>query len=496
LALLAVGLAVAACGEQARYTCVTSSQCVLGGETGICEADGHCSFTDSDCESGRRYEAQAGDGFGGACVGAVIACGDLNGACCDTGEACGDNLFCEGGTCQQCVVDVAMGADHGCFVKHDGTVWCSGENDDGELGNGAYANEDVATAVQVRTAAGPLTDVVSATAGNNFTCALKSDGTLWCWGENRNCADDITGVGGGQLGNNTDVANSNVAVQVQREDGQPFNNIVEVTADYCRACARDSAGGVWCWGQNAYGSLGEGNTAPFFKRAVPVRTSMGGAPVTGVAELSSNGQHACYRTTSNEIWCWGANFAAQIGNDDFGRNDRHVPVQVFNGNTIAAGRAHTCATQADGTAWCWGSNRHGRLGNGEGDRDADGELDALAPEPVLAMANSILPLQGVARVFAAAVSCALMQNKDLLCWGVNVYGQTGTGAGTYLPAPVLMSDGKPFKNVERVEASFHHTCAWTTDGTLWCWGRNSEGQYADGTFLNRGSPTPIRLTCP
>jgi alpha-tubulin suppressor-like RCC1 family protein len=489
-------IVLTACGEQARYTCVTSSQCVLAGDEGTCEPDGHCAFPDPACDSGRRYEAQAGDGFGGVCVGAIIPCGTLGGTCCATGATCGENLFCDTGMCQQCVTDVALGGEHSCYLKYDGTVWCSGENEDGELGNGTVVDQTFSMVSQVRDAAGPITNVIAVSSGNNYTCAIRSDNTLWCWGANDNCADESSGLGGGQLGNNSNAVNSPVAVQVQRADGQPFNNVVEVVADYCRACARDSTGGVWCWGQNAYGGLGEGNTAPFFKRAVPVRSSMGGPPVTGVAELSSNGHHACYRTTSNQVYCWGANYSGQLGNDDFGRNERSIPEHVFDGNGVAAGRAHTCGTKADGTAWCWGSNRHGRLGNGAGDRDAGEETDELEPEPVLAAANSIVPLTGVASMHAAAVSCALMRNKDLLCWGVNLYGQVGTGAGTYVPAPVLMANGTPLKNVERVEAGFTRTCAFTTDGTLYCWGRNSEGQFGDGTFVNHGSPTPIRLTCP
>jgi alpha-tubulin suppressor-like RCC1 family protein len=480
--------AVLGCGQHAAYVCTTDAQCVLSGNHGTCEPDGHCAFPDPTCPDGNRYEPNAGDGFGGQCVGEVdggMSCGGVGGACCAGDTPCGDNAFCDGGTCKQCVVDVTHGITHSCFLKYNGTIWCSGRDDDGELGNSAETAIPTATPVQVRDSTNAfITDATALGAGHVDACAIRADGSLWCWGENGNCND------GGQLGDGT-VSDRDTATRVQREDGMPLTNIAQVAGDYCHTCARDTAGGVWCWGDKDSGGLGDGGVASHLK-AVPVK-AMGGGAISDAADLSLNGGHACYRSTSNAIWCWGLNFAGQVGNGD--KTDQPNPVHVFDSASIAAGRNHTCATNADGTVSCWGQGNQGRLGNGFGDRDPHEALDQPIPALVVTELGGA-PFGGVASVAAGASSCALMANKDLYCWGVNLYGQTGTGPGTYVPMPVLKADGTPLHGVTRVIARYNRTCAFTTSGALYCWGRNSEGQLGLGTFKNVGFATPIKMSCP
>ena len=106
------------------------------------------------------------------------------------------------------------------------------------------------------------------------------------------------------------------------------------------------------------------------------------------------------------------------------------------------------------------------------------------------------PFGGAAEVTAAGVSCARMANDDLYCWGTNPHGQTGTGVGTRFPLPVIYADGTPLHGVKRVLANYSVTCAFLNDGNLLCWGKNDSGQLGDGTFASRNYPAPIPLTCP
>jgi alpha-tubulin suppressor-like RCC1 family protein len=487
---LAVAIAVAAlgCGQHAAYVCTTDAQCVLAGNHGTCEPDGHCAFPDPTCPDGNRYEPNAGDGFGGQCVGEVDGgqtCGSVGGACCAGETPCGDNAFCASGTCKQCVVDVTLGIFHSCFLKYDGTVWCSGRNDDGALGNAAQSSLPISTPVQVRDSTNAVvSDATALGAGQILSCAIRANGALWCWGENGACAD------GGQVGDGT-TNDRTTATRVLREDGTPFTNVAQVESDICRTCARDTAGGVWCWGSKESGAIGDGGVASHAK-AVPV-TAMGGGPISDAADLSLNGGHACYRSTSNQIWCWGENGHGEVG--DGTKVSRPNPFHVLDATSIAAGRNHTCATNSDGTVSCWGAGYQGRLGNGLGNRTDGNSLDQPIPAQVLTELGGTA-FSGVASVAAGASTCALMQNKDLYCWGVDLYGQTGTGAGTYVPLPVLKADGTPLRNVARVIAQYTRTCAFTTNGALYCWGRNSEGQLGNGTFKNIGVATPMMLSCP
>jgi alpha-tubulin suppressor-like RCC1 family protein len=250
---------------------------------------------------------------------------------------------------------------------------------------------------------------------------------------------------------------------------------------------------VWCWGDNNSARLGNGTTTTSYAAAGPVLASVGGPPFTGAVSLSVGDGHACVRKANDEVWCWGLNSAGQIGNGN--KNDQTIPVKVTDATSVAVGRYHSCAVKADGTMVCWGQGNQGRLGNGLGDRDAGDTLDRTSPGPVLTSLGGT-PFDGVASAAAGAVTCAVTTAKDAYCWGINLYGQTGTSTGSYVPAPVLDTNGNPLHNVDRVVAQFTRSCAFLADGQLVCWGRNSEGQLGDGTFINRGLATPVKLSCP
>jgi len=488
LAVWGLVLVALGCGEHAAYVCEVDSQCVLGGMSGTCEPEGFCAFPDPKCPTGERFESGAGSGLGGQCVGSAPSCGAMGGPCCTSGAACGDNLFCSANTCQQCITDVALGLRHTCYLKYDHTVWCSGQDDQGQLGNGAVSQIPTATPVQVRDTNGALIqDATAIGAGTSVSCAIRANGTPWCWGDNDSCD------GGGQLGDGTTDSNDE-AVQVTRADGRTFTNVAQIKGEYCRTCARDSAGGVWCWGQPGNDQIGDG-TGMQQLAAVPVLQSVGGAPFAGAVDLSLNGPFACVLDQGGNVWCWGDNTAGSIGIGN--TTNQPVPVKVLAAKAVAAGRGQACAIKPDGTMWCWGENTHGRIGNGLGDRDNDNNPMQFIPSPT-AVLQSLggPPFQTVASIAAGAETCAVTMTGDAYGWGVDLYGQTGTGTGTYVPMPVLLADGTPLHQVSRLVAGFTRVCAFLSNGGLDCWGRNSEGELGDGTFVNRGVATPIHLTCP
>lgn len=481
--LLAVGV-VLGCKHD-PYVCNASAQCVEGGITGTCQPSGFCSFPDAACESGERYESNAGDGLAGQCVddSNSATCGAVGQECC-AGSVCVDNAFCEAAVCNQCVTDVAHGTLHSCFLKHDGTVSCSGLNMNGELGNGGTSSIPTATPTPVRDSVTglPMTGVVKLGNGEQHTCAIKSDATVWCWGGNAN----------GVLGNGTPDDQS-AAVQVVREsDGLPLTGIVDVAGSFCRTCALDNTGGVWCWGCNDNGELGDA-TGTGRLAAGPVLVAMNGVPFTGAVQLAVGGRHACARTASGDVFCWGDNDFGEVGDDT--QIDVDVPKRVFDAATVAAGRFHTCAARADGSAFCWGSNRHRRLGTLSVVRDPDEDNHGLLPAPVVVDADGTT-FPGVSSFALAAMSCTVTTDQRGFCWGDNLYGQTGTGTGSSVPMPVLGIDGKPLTSLQRIVAGYTRACAFTADGRMHCWGRNHLGQLGDGTFINRGLATPAKPSCP
>src|SRR5439155_1249809 len=153
---------------------------------------------------------------------------------------------------------VVTGDAHTCALLGDGTVWCWGRSDDGQLGNGARAS--ASTPVPVTN----LTGVTAMTAGFYHTCALLPNGTVWCWGRN----DE------GQLGDGTTLGRP-APVQVAGITGA-----LAVSGGYHHTCALLSDGTVQCWGRNLEGQLGDGTTT---SSSTPVR--VGG--ITGAVAVSA-----------------------------------------------------------------------------------------------------------------------------------------------------------------------------------------------------------------
>ena len=481
------------CYQKNSYSCTGDNECVQGGMKGTCEPAGFCAFPDTMCPSGERYEPNAGGGLGGQCVppGTGIDapmgdtpimpmnCGTLGMMCCQ-GEAqpCVAGAYCDTGSgmCKQCITDLAVGGSHTCALKFDGSVWCAGENVRGQQGTGVVGGNDALTrAMPVKdTANAVIADATAIISGESTNCVLRTGGTVWCWGKND---DGQVGPGASNIGAATQITYAS--------DMSPLTGMVSLGAGHDMVCAIDAGGTGWCWGENLDGQLGDGTTTAR-PRAAPILVAPAGAPFANIAAISSNDENtACLRTTTNEIWCWGNNDSGSVGDGTIVQKIN--PVQVALGVSVAVGRHHTCAVENDHTVWCWGSNSHLRLATANG--------SSTTPAQSLTTTNA--PFGNAASVAAGGVSCALMMNGDLYCWGTNPHGQTGTGTGNERPQPVLRPDGvTPIHGVTKVLANYGHACALLADGEALCWGKNTSGEFGDGTRTNRNYAGPVPLTCP
>jgi alpha-tubulin suppressor-like RCC1 family protein len=194
---------------------------------------------------------------------------------------------------------------HTCALLDDRTVWCWGANDFGQLGDGAGDGLDNPTAVQVS----GLSNVTQIDTGAHHTCAVREDGTVWCWGSNFE----------GALGDGTAVQVRETPVQVVG-----ITTAVSVAAAYSPSCAVLEDGTAWCWGKNGDGQLGHGGTEAF--STVPVQVS-GLATVTAV---TAGEGHACALLEDTSAWCWGDNSDSQLGTEMIIlESNVPVPVQPF-----------------------------------------------------------------------------------------------------------------------------------------------------------------------
>jgi hypothetical protein len=278
------------------------------------------------------------------------------------------------------VMAIASGFYHSLALKSDGTVWAWGNNFDGELGNGTTTTtgcECIETPVQVIFAPGVT---ITAIAGGGFhSLALDSNGVVWAWGYG----------GDGQLGNGTmgvgGVTSDDSSVPVP----SAMTNATAIAGGYFHSVALKSDGTVWTWGYNSSGELGNGTTV---NSSIPVQVS----GLTGVTAIAAGrgelGDHSLALKSDGTVWAWGNNDWGQLGDGlDFGHNSS-VPVQVsgLTGVTaIAAGGHHSMALKSDATAWAWGENEFGQLGDGSAtERDTPVQVSSLTGVIAIAGADN------------------------------------------------------------------------------------------------------------
>ncbi len=298
---------------------------------------------------------------------------------------------------------ISAGYEHTCAMKTDNTVWCWGSNSYGQLGNGTHSNSN--TPLQVI----GLEDVLGVSTGYDHSCAVKNDGTVWCWGRN-----DY-----GQLGNGTDNL-SNTPVQV----AGGLSDATMIACGGVHSCALNSNGGLRCWGMNSQGQLGNSSTNASNSPVIVHHMN------EGVRRVSCGGAHTCAVNNDGTAWCWGSNSNGQLGNEEWG-GFRTSRVQVKPDNLgsvveISCGNVHTCASTGEGTAWCWGGNWAGQLGNA---------TYVVENTPV-----QVFGLTGVTAVSGGDDhSCAVKSDGTAWCWGGNDAGQLGDGTTEYKNTPVLVS---------------------------------------------------------
>jgi alpha-tubulin suppressor-like RCC1 family protein len=340
-------------------------------------------------------------------------------------------------------------------------LWLWGRNDAGQLGD----NTTVRKSSPVQTIAGG-TNWKQVSCGTGVTAAIKTDGTLWLWGSN----------GAGQLADNTTAAKSS---PVQTVAGG--TNWKQVSHNGSSGAAIKTDGTLWLWGANFDGQLGD-NTIT--NRSSPVQTVTGG---TNWKDISCGGTDSCTAAikTDGTLWLWGSNYAGNLGDNT--TTYRSSPVQTIAGGTNwkqvsvsipQSFASYTTAIKTDGTLWLWGDNARGQLG--------DNTITSKS-SPVQTVAGGTNWKQVSA---GETHTAAIKTDGTLWSWGYNVRGQLGDNS-TVTPKSSPIQTVAGGTNWKQVSAGFLVTAAIKTDGTLWTWGANSNGELGDATTTDRKS-SPVQ----
>lgn len=243
---------------------------------------------------------------------------------------------------------------------------------------------------------------------------------------------------------------------------------VQVAAGKAFTLSVQADGTLWSWGENGYGQLGDGGSSD---RPSPAQI---GSDFTVVA--GSYG-HALGLKSDGSLWAWGNNNRGQLG--DGTTVSRSLPVRIGEGYmAIAAGYEFSAALKADGSLWTWGWNFSGQLGD----------------NTVLERATPVKIGNGFTSVSTGIDhSIAIKSDGTLWVWGANSSGQLGDGTTETRYVPVRISTGGsiPETAAKIARASFQHTAVVKSDGSLWAWGYNGNGQVGNGTSVMQLRPVLI-----
>lgn len=404
----------------------------------------------------------------------------------DDAEECGAWTECpsgvvEAGTassdvvCASPAVDVAVGDGFSCILREDGTVACWGKNDVGQLGQGHTNHSPLPQPVMAEGQDDePLQGVVQLSVGAAFGCALREDASVWCWG------DDAWG----QLGTGT----------YDDGDFQPFaapvdavKGAIRVVAGGVYACVVNADTTATCWGNRGEAlvlgdgnALGNGDVVHFVTVATGWPNDEVSKAVTGVVDIAcgwGGPGHTCLLTNDGGRYCWSGDYATGAAGPMYASGASIEISDLENSGvetvSVAAGADETCWLETDGSVYCHGLNA---LGNFE--TRSDVIEPALIPPPQAALKATDVALDYTAR-------CILYEDGSMGCWGKNDFGQLGNGK-TQDSNNVVVVEG--LENIVALDAGYSHACAVDDEGRVSCWGKNENGELGDNTIFQSTKP--------
>jgi alpha-tubulin suppressor-like RCC1 family protein len=448
-------LGMVGCGEGASE-CDRDGDC--SGEE-VCVRSGGLVFGGGLCVLPEAFDGDAGADADALCEPTTCQAAGAA-ACAAIDDGCGGHVACGA---PGCIADLAAGRSHSCAVLGDGTFYCWGANDSGQLGSGSTTSSPTPVLGE---AADDGFAAQKIAAGSDHTCVIDPFGEAWCWGDNR-FGQLGTGEGATQLS------------ELYRPQAQVDLSGVGAAASELEihlntSCAITSDDAVYCWGLGTEGQLGDGQSRA--SHPAPVLVEGLGDRVYGV------GLSVCYgcAATADGIGCWGSHDDGCGGGASPHPASLIHPVALDDAATIAGGSAHTCYSTPDGAVFCFNDNSEGQLGIDPA------TAQSSAPVEVAGLAEPIVEV-----VAGASHSCALGDQGGVFCWGDNSRGQLGDGqeASSFEPVAVALSGP-----ADDITAGVDHSCAALASGDIECWGDNSDGQLGDADAASQPfSSSPVAV---
>lgn len=353
---------------------------------------------------------------------------------------------------------VSQGENYSIALKEDGTIWIWGQNTYGLLGNGSAAATEIKHPTQIGTDAN-WTDIST---GRNFALAIKGNGDLYGWGANY--------YGEQGLGHNTDLSAPTLIQQ----------NVKAFSAGYYHTLIVKTDGTLWGAGYNDYSGLGVGTSTFSYNTFQQEATK-----ATNWASVTATYYNSFAIKTDGTLWSAGANAEGQngLGTPASVGSQTDTFTQVgtdTNWKAIAGGLHHTLGLKTNGELWSWGRSLYGNLGLGN-------TTQYFTPQQIPGTTWAAIGATNES-------SSALKTDGSLWTWGYNGYGILGIGTTTSVSTPTKVGTENTWKNIP-VRSGENSSGGIKTDTALFTWGADSYWQLGnnDGTATN--SSVPTQVTC-
>jgi alpha-tubulin suppressor-like RCC1 family protein len=318
--------------------------------------------------------------------------------------------------------------------------------------------------------------------GANHSVGMKSEGTVWTWGSNSN----------GQLGiGSSDAATHTAPLQVKLNSTTFLTGMSLAGAGASHSLAvRKSDGSVFGWGSDSAGQLGDNSTATQQVYPVQAKTTATGNPIlTGIIDIAGGAAHTVALKSDGTVWTWGSNSSGQLGSGN--TTSRKLADQVKTSSSVfltgiiavAAGDNFCAAVKSDGTVWAWGDNGSGQIGIGST------QTQKYAVQVTLSGGGTLTGVKDVACGSTHVV--AVKSDGTVWSWGNNTNGQLGNGTTTQAKNPVQVKINSTtfFTGASGVAAGASHSAILKTDGSVYACGLNTSGQLSINSNTQQLYPT-------
>lgn len=375
---------------------------------------------------------------------------------------------------EQSYVDVCAGEIHSCAIKSDGMIYCWGNNSQGQLGTGEYSNKSTPYPVNVRNLLDEdlFLSFKKVSCGSQHTCAMNQKNDVYCWGSNLN----------GRLGINSDEEKLNLPKKIDTKELTDNEYFKDITTGLSHTCGVTNFGNIYCWGDNSDGQLGRGNTDSGF--SYPVKTSDPSFDNLFFKQVVTQNNHNCALDGEGHAYCWGKNSNNQTGTDTPGFQltaNKVEPSEIF--VELSLGGIFSCGITNSKDVKCWGQQVSGTFGN-------TSVTDDNYTTPKIWDTSSLASKKAVSITSGYAYTCTIVDGGEVFCWGAGGSDQQGDGDSTdnLTPTQVVLGQSGNFK---KISSNTSHTCGINLNGELYCWGDNSFNQLGDGTSNDSNVPVKV-----